>query len=128
MARIQLKYLEKRLARLERGLEITDAALEELAKGGFDLVFGARPLKCVMKRIENPMAKAILEGKFDANDVPSESFLLRRLMIPIYGWCIPNGVRVCGIWAVVLLNESLRVSRRRLCLSQAVTACSLRLR
>ncbi|QID17662.1 ATP-dependent chaperone ClpB [Nitrogeniibacter mangrovi] len=70
IARIQLKYLEKRLARLEMGLEITDAALANVAEAGFDPVFGARPLKrAIQERIENPMAKAILEGEFGAKDV-----------------------------------------------------------
>ncbi|MCX8087552.1 MAG: ATP-dependent chaperone ClpB [Rhodocyclaceae bacterium] len=70
IAKIQLKYLERRLARLEMGLEVTDAALAELAKAGFDPVFGARPLKrAIQERIENPLAKQILEGKFAAKDI-----------------------------------------------------------
>ncbi len=70
IARIQLKYLEKRLARLEMHLEVTDAALAEIATAGFDPVFGARPLKrAIQERIENPLAKAILEGEFSAKDV-----------------------------------------------------------
>jgi ATP-dependent Clp protease ATP-binding subunit ClpB len=69
IARIQLQYLEKRLARLEMGLEVTDAALAEIAEAGFDPVFGARPLKrAIQERIENPLAKAILEGRFAARD------------------------------------------------------------
>ena len=69
IARIQLQYLEKRLARLEMGMEISDAALAELASAGFDPVFGARPLKrAIQERIENPLAKAILEGKFAPKD------------------------------------------------------------
>jgi ATP-dependent Clp protease ATP-binding subunit ClpB len=70
IAKIQLGNLEKRLARLEMRLEVTDEALAELAKAGFDPVFGARPLKrAIQSRIENPLAKAILEGKFAAKDV-----------------------------------------------------------
>ena len=69
IARIQLLYLEKRLARLEMSLEVTDAALAEIAEAGFDPVFGARPLKrAIQERIENPLAKAILEGRFAAKD------------------------------------------------------------
>jgi len=69
IAKIQLQYLEKRLARLEMSLEVSDAALAELAEAGFDPVFGARPLKrAIQERIENPLAKAILEGKFAAKD------------------------------------------------------------
>ncbi len=70
IARIQLGNLEKRLMKLEIGLEVTDAALAELAKTGFDPVFGARPLKrAIQAHIENPLAKQILEGKFAAKDV-----------------------------------------------------------
>jgi len=69
IAKIQVGYLEKRLARLEMKLDIADAALAELAKAGFDPVFGARPLKrAIQEYIENPLAKQILEGKFAAGD------------------------------------------------------------
>jgi len=69
IARIQLRYLEKRLSRLEMALEVSDAALASIAEAGFDPVFGARPLKrAIQERIENPLAKAILEGKFGAKD------------------------------------------------------------
>ena len=65
IARIQLKGLEKRLARLEMGLTVSDAALASIAEAGFDPVFGARPLKrAIQERIENPLSKAILEGRF----------------------------------------------------------------
>ncbi len=69
IAKIQLGYLEKRLAKLEMSLQVSDAALSELAKAGFDPVFGARPLKrAIQERIENPLAKQILEGSFAAKD------------------------------------------------------------
>ncbi len=69
IARIQLGYLEKRLAQLDIGVEIDDSALSEVASAGFDPVFGARPLKrAIQSQIENPLAKAILEGKFAAKD------------------------------------------------------------
>ncbi len=69
IAKIQLGYLEKRLAKLEIKLDVSDAALAELAKAGFDPVFGARPLKrAIQQVIENPLAKQILEGKFAAKD------------------------------------------------------------
>jgi ATP-dependent Clp protease ATP-binding subunit ClpB len=69
IARIQLGILEKRLARMDYALEVTDAALGELAKAGFDPVYGARPLKrAIQSEIENPLAKAILEGRFAPKD------------------------------------------------------------
>ncbi|MBI3045491.1 MAG: ATP-dependent chaperone ClpB [Betaproteobacteria bacterium] len=70
IAKIQLALLEKRLAQLEIKLEVSDAALKELAAAGFDPVYGARPLKrAIQANIENPLAKAILEGRFAAKDV-----------------------------------------------------------
>jgi len=69
IARIQMGYLEKRLAGLEMKLEVTDAALKEIASVGFDPLYGARPLKrAIQQQIENPLAKAILEGQFGAKD------------------------------------------------------------
>jgi ATP-dependent Clp protease ATP-binding subunit ClpB len=69
IARIQLRYLEERLAKLEMKFEVGDDALTELAKAGFDPVYGARPLKrAIQSQIENPLAKQILEGKFAAKD------------------------------------------------------------
>ncbi|MFT3850785.1 MAG: ATP-dependent chaperone ClpB [Propionivibrio sp.] len=69
IARIQLGYLEKRLAQLEMRLDVDDSALSEIANAGFDPVFGARPLKrAIQAQIENPLAKAILEGQFAAKD------------------------------------------------------------
>ncbi len=69
IARIQLRYLEQRLARLEMKLEVNDAALSELAKAGFDPVYGARPLKrAIQQYVENPLARQILEGGFAAKD------------------------------------------------------------
>ncbi|MBI3144104.1 MAG: ATP-dependent chaperone ClpB [Pseudogulbenkiania sp.] len=66
IARIQLKSLEARLAKLELSLQVTDAALEAIAEAGFDPVYGARPLKrAIQSDIENPLAKAILAGKYE---------------------------------------------------------------
>ena len=48
---------------------LAPAALAELAKVGFDPVFGARPLKrAIQQRIENPLSKLLLEGKFMPKD------------------------------------------------------------
>jgi ATP-dependent Clp protease ATP-binding subunit ClpB len=70
IARIQLQALQERLARMELTLQVSDKALDELAKVGFDPVFGARPLKrAIQQRIENPLSKLLLEGRFVAKDV-----------------------------------------------------------
>jgi ATP-dependent Clp protease ATP-binding subunit ClpB len=69
IARIQLGYLEKRLAGMEMHLTVTDAALAKLADAGFDPLYGARPLKrAIQAEIENPLAKEILEGRFGPKD------------------------------------------------------------
>ena len=69
IAKIQIQYLAKRLAAMEMKFDISDAALVEIAKAGFDPVYGARPLKrAIQSQIENPLAKQILEGKFAAKD------------------------------------------------------------
>ena len=70
IAKIQLARLEKRLAERDLVLTVTDRALDEIAKVGFDPVYGARPLKrAIQQHIENPVARAILEGRFGPKDV-----------------------------------------------------------
>jgi ATP-dependent Clp protease ATP-binding subunit ClpB len=65
IARIQLTYLEKRLAEREITLEVDDAALALLGNVGFDPVYGARPLKrAIQQQLENPLAREILQGRF----------------------------------------------------------------
>jgi ATP-dependent Clp protease ATP-binding subunit ClpB len=69
IARIQLKLLAARLAKMEYGLDISEAAVTELAKVGFDPIYGARPLKrAIQSEIENPLARAMLEGRFAPKD------------------------------------------------------------
>jgi ATP-dependent Clp protease ATP-binding subunit ClpB len=75
IAKIQLRYLEQRLAKLEIRLDLADSALAELAKTGFDPVYGARPLKrAIQQEIENPLAKQILEGRFGPKDTVRVEF------------------------------------------------------
>jgi len=70
IARIQMRTLEQRLAAKDMRLDVSEAALAEIAKVGFDPVFGARPLKrAIQQQIENPVAKLILEGKFGPQDL-----------------------------------------------------------
>ena len=72
IAKIQLAVLEQRLAKMDMGLQMSDAALQKIAEAGFDPVYGARPLKrAIQQEIENPLSKAILQGKFGAKDVIS---------------------------------------------------------
>ncbi len=65
IADIQLELLRKRLAERDLSLELSDAALDQLAAAGFDPVYGARPLKrAIQQRLENPLAQRILAGEF----------------------------------------------------------------
>jgi ATP-dependent Clp protease ATP-binding subunit ClpB len=75
IARIQLRRLEARLAAQDLKLVVSDTALAELAKVGFDPVYGARPLKrAIQQQIENPIAKLLLEGKVGPKDVVPVDF------------------------------------------------------
>ncbi|WP_062266615.1 ATP-dependent chaperone ClpB [Endozoicomonas arenosclerae] len=70
IASIQLSRLNKRLAENSLSLEVSDEAMKKLAEVGFDPVYGARPLKRAIQRsIENPLAEAILSGKYSPGDV-----------------------------------------------------------
>jgi ATP-dependent Clp protease ATP-binding subunit ClpB len=69
IARIQTDYLGKRLAERQLKLTLTDKAVDLLGNVGFDPVYGARPLKrAIQQQLENPLAKEILEGKFQPGD------------------------------------------------------------
>ena len=76
IAKIQLKRLEQRLAAQDMVLTVSDAALAEIAKAGFDPVYGARPLKrAIQQQIENPVAKLVLEGRIGPKDVVPVDFV-----------------------------------------------------
>src|SRR5579862_2095714 len=66
---IQIEILRKRLADRRMTLHVSDAALDLLAQEGFDPVYGARPLKrLIQRKLQNPLAMMILEGKFADGD------------------------------------------------------------
>ena len=69
IAKIQIDKLAKRVAAQDVVLDVTDAALDEIAKVGFDPLYGARPLKrAVQEHIENEVARLLLEGKAALKD------------------------------------------------------------
>jgi len=75
IAGVQVQRLAKRMLQQEMVLEVSDAALAELARTGFDPVFGARPLKrAIQQQLENPISKLILEGKFGPRDIVPVDF------------------------------------------------------
>ena len=66
---LQLKTLESRLSKRNIRLEVDKKSKEKLAKEGYDPDYGARPLKRLIQReIEDPLALALLEGKYKDGD------------------------------------------------------------
>ncbi len=66
---IQIKALQGRLAERRLTLEISDKAREFIAQEGYDPAYGARPLKrTLQRRVQDPLALMLLEGKFDEGD------------------------------------------------------------
>ncbi len=67
---IQFKLVQKRLLETGVKLDISEPAMDRLAKLGYDPQFGARPLKRVMQReILNELSKQILAGKVNKDSV-----------------------------------------------------------
>lgn len=63
IAKIQLQRLFDRLEGRDYKLDVSEAAVTQLAKVGFDPIFGARPLKrAIQNELENPLAQKILAG------------------------------------------------------------------
>jgi ATP-dependent Clp protease ATP-binding subunit ClpB len=67
-----LTSLRKRLAEKEMEFQISDIALDIISSAGFDPVYGARPLKrAIQTYIENPLAQAVLSGRYLSGDTVS---------------------------------------------------------
>lgn len=66
---IQVEYLRNLLKEHEIELHITEEAREFLARRGFNPIYGARPLKRVIRQlVENPLSKLLLSQKFIRGD------------------------------------------------------------
>jgi ATP-dependent Clp protease ATP-binding subunit ClpB len=66
---IQLRGLRDRLAARKLGLNVSEAAVDSIAAEGYDPTYGARPLKRVIqRRLQDPIAMAILEGRYTEGD------------------------------------------------------------
>ena len=69
ICRIQIGYLQQRLAERDIALDVSPDALDILGEAGFDPVYGARPLKrAIQQQLENPLAQDILAGKVGPED------------------------------------------------------------
>jgi ATP-dependent Clp protease ATP-binding subunit ClpB len=67
---VQLARIAGHLEEQEIGLEVTNAAKDELAREGWDAEFGARPLKRVLqRRLQNPLAEAVLASTLTRGQV-----------------------------------------------------------
>ena len=74
IAEIQLSRLRDRLQERHITLTLSDGAKEQLARVGYDPVFGARPLKrAIQQLIETPLSRQIIAGEIqDGDDVVLE--------------------------------------------------------
>jgi ATP-dependent Clp protease ATP-binding subunit ClpB len=66
---IQLERVQKQLSEREITIVVSDDAKDWLAQTGYDVTFGARPLKRVIQKyLVNPLAQELLAGKFENGD------------------------------------------------------------
>lgn len=66
---IQFSLLNQRLAQRELAIQVSNGALDYIAKIAYDPVYGARPLRRVIQnRIENPLAQEVLKGSYTSGD------------------------------------------------------------
>jgi ATP-dependent Clp protease ATP-binding subunit ClpB len=66
IVQIQLKQLKSLVAENGMQIEFTDYLIEHLSEQGFDMQFGARPLKrLIQKLVVNELSKQILSGAID---------------------------------------------------------------
>ena len=69
---LMLHEVSKRLAELDIRLHVNAAAKDWLMEKGYDVAYGARPLRrTIQKEIEDPLSMAILQGRFEAGDTVS---------------------------------------------------------
>ncbi|HEX7017924.1 MAG TPA: ATP-dependent chaperone ClpB [Patescibacteria group bacterium] len=79
---LQVAEVQKRVAQKDIQIQITDAAINHFASAGYDIVFGARPLKRLMqKEILNELSKQIIEGKIKEGDKVKVDFQDKRIVI-----------------------------------------------
>ncbi|MGN1096488.1 MAG: AAA family ATPase, partial [Christensenellales bacterium] len=80
---LMLDKLSKRLSGQNLNLVVTDKAKDKIVEGGYDVNFGARPLKrYIQTNIENMLARKILEGNLDDGatltvDVDGDNFFVK---------------------------------------------------
>ena len=76
---IQFRRLGRMLAERGLTLRLTDRARAFLAEAGYDPTYGARPLKrAIQQHVQDPLALALLEGKFQRGDTVVADFDAER--------------------------------------------------
>jgi len=84
ICKIQVGFLEQRLAERDIELEVTDAALDLLGEAGFDPIYGARPLKrAIQQELENALAQDILAGRIGSGDTVTADVKDRRIVFSV---------------------------------------------
>jgi ATP-dependent Clp protease ATP-binding subunit ClpB len=89
IVKIQVGRVQKQLLQHDIQLEVTEAALDEIAQLGYDPTYGARPLKRVIQQqIQNPLATEILKGALGAEtgvrvDYRHGEFAFERIEEPV---------------------------------------------
>jgi ATP-dependent Clp protease ATP-binding subunit ClpB len=84
IAAIQIDLLRERLATHEVSLQVSQAALDQLAAEGFDPVFGARPLQRVIRQqLENPLAQQLLAGQFQAGQSVKVDYYQQKMIFDL---------------------------------------------
>jgi ATP-dependent Clp protease ATP-binding subunit ClpB len=69
IAKIQLASLTKRLSERDLKINVSDSAMQKISEAGFDIIYGARPLKrAIQQLVENPLSHKLLSGDFVGGD------------------------------------------------------------
>jgi ATP-dependent Clp protease ATP-binding subunit ClpB len=77
---IQLERLKSRLERRAMSIDVKSQAKDWLAVAGWDVSFGARPLKrAIVRYLEDPLAARILDGEFTSGDAISVEVVDKQL-------------------------------------------------
>jgi len=81
---IELDGLYKRIINLGYAIKLTNTAKDFIAEKGYDIQFGARPLKrAIQKYLEDPMAEVIIKSDIKEGDIISVGFSKKKEEIVI---------------------------------------------
>ena len=82
IVQLQIKQLQERLKPQDITIEVSDEAVNHFASAGFDIVFGARPLKRLMQRtILNQLSTKILEGSIKSGDTAKVAYTDGKIVV-----------------------------------------------